>query len=169
MRWYGIDREERVWDKRYAFWEYPIREVGYKMQMTDVNASIGLGQLPYLEKHLEHRRRLAKLYEKALEQSKTLKAQKILPYAKSNYWMFTVICKNKNIKLKLWQALKKIGVRAEEAHRRNDIYPVFAKYKNKELPGVTFFNDHHLIIPVGHWVNEQKATEIANILAGFKH
>lgn len=43
LRWYGVDREERVWDKGYAFWEYPISEVGYKMQMTDINASIGLG------------------------------------------------------------------------------------------------------------------------------
>lgn len=167
LRWYGIDREERVWDNRYSFWEYPISEVGYKMQMTDVSASIGLGQLPYLKKHLGYRRRLAKLYEKALAKSKTLKSQKILPRAKSNYWMFTVICDNKNTKLRLWKTLHKIGVRAEEAHRRNDMYPVFAKFRKEELPGVTFFNDNHIIIPVGHWVSEKKAREIAQILAGF--
>lgn len=167
LRWYGIDREQRVWDERYHFWEYPISELGYKMQMTDIAASLGLGQLPYLKKHLEHRRRLAKLYEKALAESKTLKAQKILTGAKSNYWMFTVICDNKNTKLNLWKTLNKIGVRAEEAHRRNDIYPVFRKYKKGKLPGVTFFNDNHLIIPVGHWVSEQKAREIAEILASF--
>ncbi len=167
LRWYGIDREKRVQDERYGFWEYPISEVGYKMQMTDVGASIGLGQLPYLKKHLEHRRKLAKLYEEALAQSKTLAAQKILPKAKSNYWIFTVICDNQNTKLKLWKALNKIGVKTEEAHRRNDIYPVFAKHKNSKLPGVTFFNDNHIIIPVGHWVNGQKAKEIAETLANF--
>lgn len=167
LRWYGIDREERVWDKRYIFWEYPIREVGYKMQMTDVNASIGLGQLPYLKNHLGHRRKLSHFYEKALAESKTLKAQKILPKAKSNYWMFTIICDNKNTKLKLWKTLKKIGVKAEEAHRRNDLYPVFAKYRKEELPGVTAFDENHLIIPVGHWVSEQKAREIAEVLANF--
>lgn len=167
LRWYGIDREERVWDDHYSFWEYPISEVGYKMQMTDVSASIGLGQLPYLEKLLRHRRKLAKLYEDALVHSKTIKAQKILPKAKSNYWMFTVICDNKNTKLKLWEALSKIGVRVEEAHRRNDIYPVFAKYRKEELPGVTAFDDNHLIIPVGHWVSKQKAKEVAETLANF--
>ena len=81
--------------------------------------------------------------------------------------MFTVICDNKNTKLKLWKSLNKIGVRAEEAHRRNDIYPVFTKYKNGELPGVTYFNNNHLIIPIGHWVRKQNAREIADILATF--
>lgn len=167
LRWYGIDREKRTWGRNYNFWEYPISEVGYKMQMTDVAASIGLGQLPYLEKLLEHRRRLAKLYEKALAGSKTLKAQKILAKAKSNYWMFTVVCDNKNSKLKLFKILKKIGVSAEEGHRRNDTYPVFVKYKKEELPGVTYFNDNHLIIPIGHWVSKEKAGEIADILSCF--
>src|SRR3989344_9620116 len=111
LRWFGIDREHRVWDKSNIYWDYPIRAFGYKMQMTDVNASIGLGQLPYLKKHLEHRRRLAKLYEKALAESKALKAQKILPKAKSNYWVFTITCDNKNTKLNLWNALNKIGVK----------------------------------------------------------
>lgn len=167
LRWYGIDREERRWDERNIFWEYPISEVGYKIQMSDVCASVGLGQLPYLEKHLAHRRKLAKLYEEALAQSKTIKAQKILPKSISNYWMFTVICDNVNIKLGLWKALHELGVKTEEAHRRNDTYPVFAKYKNGELPGVTIFNDNHLIIPVGQWVSEQKGKEIAEVLAKF--
>lgn len=167
LRWYGIDREERKWDERNIMWEYPIAEVGYKMQMTDVGAAVGLGQLPYLEKHLAHRRKLARLYEEALTQSKTIKAQKILSKATSNYWMFTVICDNMSTKLGLWKALHKVGVKTEEAHRRNDIYPVFAKHKNGELAGVTIFNDHHLIIPVGQWVSEEKAKKIAEILAKF--
>lgn len=167
LRWYGIDRERRQWDKLHSFWEYPISEVGYKMQMTDVAASIGLGQLLYLKKHLEYRCKLAKFYEKALEQSKTLKSQRILPKAKSNYWIFTIICDNQNTKHNLLKALNKIGVKAERAHRRNDIYPVFSKYKKEDLPGVTAFDGSHLIIPIGHWVSEQKAREIAETLASF--
>lgn len=164
LRWYGIDRDQRKWEN-FNYWDYPITEVGFKMQMTDVNASIGLGQLHYLTKHLKHRRKLAGIYESALAQNKNISAQKILPEAKSNYWIFTVICNNAKTKLRLWSALKKIGVKAEEAHRRNDIYPVFSKYTRKALPGVKLFDENHLIIPIGHWVSEKKATEIAGVLA----
>lgn len=54
-----------------------------------------------------------------------------------------------------------------EVHRRNDLYLVFAERGFGALPGVTYFNDNHLIIPVGHWVSRQKAKEIAQILASF--
>jgi len=167
LRWYGIDREERKWSETFAFWEYPIKEIGYKAQMTDVSAAVGLGQLPYLNKHLAHRRRLARLYETALLNSKTVKAQKILAKAKPNFWIFTVICDSPQTKMKLWKAMNKISVKIEEAHRRNDIYPVFNKYRKDKLPGVTYFDENHVIIPVGHWVGKHDAASIAEVLAGF--
>lgn len=167
LRWYGIDREERRWDKSFAFWKYPIEEVGYKAQMTDVSAAVGLGQLPYLSKHLAHRRRLAKLYESALKNSKTVKAQKILAKATPNYWIFTVICDSPQTKVKLWKAMNKISVKIEEAHRRNDIYPVFKKYSKGNLPGVAYFDENHIIVPVGHWVSNHDAAAIAEVLARF--
>lgn len=167
LRWYGIDRENRKWDERDFFWEYPISEIGFKAQMTDVNASIGLGQIPYLNKNLEHRRNLANIYEEALKNSKSVKAQKILPNAKPNYWIFTVICDTKSTKLKLWKSLRNISVKAEEAHRRNDTYPVFKEYKKDDLSGINYFDNNHLIIPVGHWVSEDDAKTIASVLSSF--
>lgn len=167
LRWYGIDRQSRSWDKKFSSWEYPITEVGMKAQMTDISASIGIGQLPYLEKLLEHRRKLAKIYEEALTKSTAVKAQKILPNSKSNYFMFTVICANSQIKEKLWRNLNKINVKAEVAHRRNDLYPVFEKADHPKLPGVDKFDQNHLIIPVGYWVSTKKAKEIAEVLSKF--
>ena len=165
LRWYGIDRDKRK--QGGTFWYYPIKEAGFKMQMTDVAASIGLGQLPYIKQLLSHRRKLANMYQKALKTSRTLKAQKVLPGANPNYWMFTVLCGNNKNRHKLWQGLAKINVAAEEAHRRNDLYPVFKKFKKEHLPGVTKFNGQELIIPNGFWVLEKQAKRIAQVLADF--
>ena len=167
LRWYGIDRDARIWDDRFRSWEYPISEIGYKMQLTDLNAAIGLGQIPYLKKHLKIRRAHAKIYRDALKTSNTLTAQRILPKSIPNYWTFTVICKDLAVKMRLAKVLKKIGVQAEVAHTRNDAYPVFLQYKKEVLPGVALFNDHHLIIPIGQWVTQQKAKQIAHVLASF--
>lgn len=167
LRWYGIDRQKRVWNTVFNRWEFDIDEIGSKMQMTDVQAAIGLGQLPWLPKLLAHRRRVALLYEKALASSTHLVAQRSLPHSLSNYWMFTVICQNISMKKRLITELKKIGVQAETAHTRNDRYAAFLKYGKHDLPGVTHFNDCHLIIPVGHWVPIRKAREIAGVLASL--
>lgn len=165
LRWYGIDRERRVVGP--TFWDYPIKEAGFKMQMTDVNASIGLGQLPYLSQLVSRRQKIAKIYEEAIKKSKSLRCQKILPKASPNYWMFTILCDSKEVRLKLWESLDEIGVQSGEAHIRNDLYPAFRKYRQAKLPGVAKFNNQKLIIPNGYWVDEKTAERVAEVLANF--
>jgi len=117
---------------------------------------------------------IAKIYQKAISKSRILKSQKILKGAEPNYWMFTVLCGSSRNRLKLVKAMAKINVAAEEAHRRNDLYPIFAKYKqsfsaNKKdpLPSVSEFDNQELIIPNGFWVTGKKAVQIAHILSSF--
>ena len=165
LRWYGIDRDKRI--DGPTFWHYPIKETGSKMQMTDILAALGLGQLPYLDDILKHRRKIAKIYDKAIDNNKNLKRQKVIEGAKPNYWIYTVITQGNKHRLELYEKLKSIGVRAEEAHRRNDLYPVFKKYKKEELPGVARFDESEIIVPVGQWVTEEKADQIAQVLADF--
>jgi len=67
MRLHGIDRE--VWN-RYtspgAGWKYDVVAAGYKYNMTDIQAALGLVQLAKLERHAVRRRRLAGRYLSAL-------------------------------------------------------------------------------------------------------
>ncbi len=165
LHWYGIDREKRI--NGPTFWHYPIKETGSKMQMTDISAALGLGQIPNIDSILKHRKEIAKIYDEAIDKSKTLKYQKVIKGAVPNYWIYTVLTPGHEYRLKLYEKLKKIGVRGEEAHRRNDLYPVFDKYRTEELPGVKQFDESEIIIPVGQWVPEEKAKQIAEILASF--
>ncbi|HAO48485.1 MAG TPA: DegT/DnrJ/EryC1/StrS aminotransferase, partial [Runella sp.] len=58
LRWFGIDRTS----KQKGIWENDIVEVGYKYQMTDIAASLGLAGLEEFDEHLAHRQRLYRLY-----------------------------------------------------------------------------------------------------------
>ncbi len=63
MRLHGIDRD--VWN-RYTenkpSWEYDVVEAGYKYNMPDVNAAIGLAQLEKAEEFRAERQRVAEYY-----------------------------------------------------------------------------------------------------------
>ena len=63
MRLHGIDRD--VWD-RYASskpsWEYDILAPGFKYNMPDINAAIGLAQLERAEEFRRERQRCAERY-----------------------------------------------------------------------------------------------------------
>jgi dTDP-4-amino-4,6-dideoxygalactose transaminase len=63
MRLHGIDRD--VWN-RYTdangSWEYDVVEAGYKYNLTDLAAAIGVAQLAKAETFLERRRAVARAY-----------------------------------------------------------------------------------------------------------
>lgn len=56
-------------------WEYDIKELGYKFNMTDINASIGLDQLDKYDDNLKRRKEIVEYYEAHLnpEYLETLK------------------------------------------------------------------------------------------------
>ncbi|MBD7912889.1 DegT/DnrJ/EryC1/StrS family aminotransferase [Clostridium cibarium] len=64
--WHGIDKNS--WD-RYVYpgnWGYSVLDHGYKYNMTDIQAALGISQLKRAEKMKEARRKLFKMYLKEL-------------------------------------------------------------------------------------------------------
>lgn len=44
-------------------WEYDIQELGYKFNMTDINAAIGIDQLDKYDDNLKRRKEIVEYYE----------------------------------------------------------------------------------------------------------
>ncbi len=68
LRFHGISKD--AW-KRYSVGDSPEFEViepGYKSNMTDIQAALGLSQMPKLDRFNEQRRKLAELYNNYLEE-----------------------------------------------------------------------------------------------------
>lgn len=67
MRLHGINRD--IWDRftsKTPTWEYDVVEAGYKYNMPDINAAIGLGQLEQAELFRSERQKVAEYYYKYL-------------------------------------------------------------------------------------------------------
>ena len=58
IRWFGIDRKA----KQDGTWQNDITEVGYKYQMTDISAALGLAALEEFDWILSHRQMLLRNY-----------------------------------------------------------------------------------------------------------
>lgn len=67
MRLHGINRD--IWDRyncHNVSWEYDVLDAGYKYNMPDINAAIGLGQLEQAELLRAERQKAATYYFKQL-------------------------------------------------------------------------------------------------------
>ena len=112
MRWLGIDKES--WkkskpdeDNEYKHWYYDIDYLGFKYNMNDLSASIGLVQLKKLDEMNSIRSGLIARYMEGIGSLK--KIRPILPFepVKYSYWLFGVRCEKRDELIKF---LKQNGI-----------------------------------------------------------
>jgi len=89
LRWVGINKGtwERASSPRYS-WQYDVDILGYKYNMNDIHATLGLVQLAKLDRMNEKRREIAAFYRKELSNEGWLKCPVEKEWAKHVYWLF---------------------------------------------------------------------------------
>lgn len=102
LRSHGIKKE--IYQKNNP-WFYDQKLLGYNYRMNDIEATLGISQLSRLEKFVDRRNKIAKIYKKYLNQNK-IKFQSLIPASKSSMHLF-VIRVNENIRMKIYNSLKK--------------------------------------------------------------
>lgn len=166
LRWYGIDREGERKDFRC---EEDIKEWGYKFHMNDINATIGIAQLPHLDEIIEKHKANARFYFGNLSHYYT-KAGRYIYDHDSAFWLFTILLPSQTERLQFMQYMKDNDVMVSQVHARNDSHTTFAPYK-VNLPGVEYFTERQVSIPV-HWGLTDKElkyiTDLCNTFA-FQH
>ena len=97
MRLHGINRD--VWDRFTAktpSWEYDVVDAGYKYNMPDVNAAIGLGQLEQAEIFRQERQRVAVYYYEYLKDVATIDLPICRVPMEDHAWhLFPIVLNNK--------------------------------------------------------------------------
>ena len=161
LRWFGIDREK----KQNGTWENDIFEIGYKYQMTDIGACLGLLGLKDFEKILAHRRKIYKYYLNSFSKNKSITCIHDHSYKNNTAaWLFTIVSKNKD---QIQRLLKKNNIETNQVHFRNDKYSIFKNFvrKGQSFKNMDYLEDKYLVLPVHTKLtikDAKKITELVN-------
>ncbi|MBI2142409.1 DegT/DnrJ/EryC1/StrS family aminotransferase, partial [Candidatus Woesearchaeota archaeon] len=78
---HGMSSEKRYWHSK----------IGFNLRMTNIQAAIGLAQLEQIDKFIEAKRKNAQLYNSLLKGVEGISLPPEMPWAKSIYWMYSVL------------------------------------------------------------------------------
>ena len=150
LRWFGINRDENRKDFRC---EEDIQEIGYKMHMNDINASIGLENLPYAKDFVVNsHKKNAHFYNESLKSIPGVTLLENSLNCESSYWLYTIKVENQEGFMK---KMKESNIMVSRVHERNDIHSCVKKYKSP-LPNLDKLVKEMICIPVGWWVSSQE-------------
>lgn len=71
--------------------EYVHNEIGYNYRLTNIQAALGCAQMEQLPEFIERKRSIANSYRRALESIQGISLMSEAPWARSIYWMYTVL------------------------------------------------------------------------------
>jgi len=147
IRWFGLDRKF----KGPSRWEQDITESGFKYHMNNINASIGLLQMPYLDKLIdEHIKNSDYLHKKIKNPNVSHLVRK--QDRVSSCWLHSILVEDRD---KFREYMKSNGIHVDVAHVSNLQYTVFNKFKKETLHGLEFFDEKLINIPCGWWLSEK--------------
>jgi len=156
LRWFGIDRSA----KQKGIWENDITEIGYKYQMNDISAALGLAALEDFDEKLIYRQLLFKTYVDLLSDFKDVKIVggdiKDRTHAA---WMFTIIVEKKN---DLMKKLRDNNIESAQVHYRNDRYSIFGG--RGKYPNMDSVEDKYLVLPLHTKMDVLDVKRICNLI-----
>ena len=89
--------------------EYVHNEIGYNYRLTNIQAAMGCGQMEQLNAYISAKRKIAERYSMELRQIPGIEPMREAPWARSTFWMYTVLIKEKESGLNSRQLLKSLS------------------------------------------------------------
>jgi dTDP-4-amino-4,6-dideoxygalactose transaminase len=157
-RWFGINRSARL----QGFWDNQISEIGYKYQMTDIAAAMGLAALESFDLSLAKRRRLLAEYNKNLQRVPGVRVLgSKFTDREHAAWLCTVLVENRQ---NLQQKLSEHHIESDLVHYRNDRYSVFNKQQHG-FPNMDKADPFYLVLPMHPLMSIGDVQEICHVIA----
>ena len=157
IRWFGIDRS----NKQKGNWENDIWEVGYKYQMTDISAAMGIAALHEFDETLLHRQKLFQAYRKEL---KGVPGIKLLGADHTDRthaaWLCTCLVEKR---LDFMKNLREHKIESSQVHYRNDRYTVLGGRRDN-LPNMDAIEENYIVLPLHSHMTEENVNYVCQVI-----
>ena len=89
-------------------WYYEMSDLGYNYRITDFQSALGNSQLKKIDKFIQARRRIAKIYDNGFSKNKFIKVPKVNSNTSHAYHLYTLLIDFKRINKSRNEIMKKL-------------------------------------------------------------
>jgi len=163
LRWFGIDREDPNRWKNDSRCEKDIPEWGYKYNMNDVTARIGLANLRSINRLIHISQDNIIYYREKLKDIDGITLLQNSEDRSSPGWIFTILVENRN---DFCRKMEEKGIMVSQVHERNDKHTCVKEFVRTDLPALDYIVERMIALPCGWWVKKSDREYIAESIKG---
>lgn len=164
LRLHGMSKD--AW-KRYSdkgSWYYEIADCGWKYNMTDIQAALGIHQIKKLDRFIEIRRGYAEIYNEELKKVDEV----ITPYEKSNvkhvYHLYPILLRSHN-RNEFVEKMYERGIGCSVHFIPLHLHPFYKNtfgFKKGDFPNAEWVYEREVSLPLYPKMKEEDVESIAN-------
>ena len=169
LRFHGIDKEAWARYSKNSVPFYDVTACGYKYNMMDLQAAIGLHQLDKLNEFNKKRTYLASLYDKALSEVDELIIPPFkCPYGVNSWHIYVVAVKKEKLKIDrntFIMELKKHNIGCGVHYVGVHMQPYYKKtlgYKRGTLSICEYYSDRIMSLPLYPLMSKSDISKVTN-------
>lgn len=162
---HGMSRD--AW-KRFSdegFKHYFVNNAGFKYNMTDVQAAVGLRQLPKIEEWHNKRVEIWKKYDEAFRDLPVILPEKEEENTRHARHIYTIILKTEELKKDrdfILDALQKEGIGCGVHYTALHLHPFYRKfgYRRGDFPDAEYIGERTITIPLSPKLTEKDVEDV---------
>lgn len=164
---HGIDRN--VFDRfsgNSKKWDYDVVTNGFKFNLPDLNAAIGLVQLDKLNEGQVKREKIANLYRSILAKTNLDFTSEANDKGQHAYHLFQIISKNgdKSFKQNIFNQFEKNEVGYSVHYKPLHLMKFWKKFSKQQYPNAEFHFNHSVSLPIYPSLSSDNVEEICNLI-----
>ncbi len=174
LRWVGMDKDTlRRFSKEKKPWDYDIISLGYKYNMNDISAGIGLAQLKKLDEMNEKKDNIIKKYNEAFKDISWLRIPTKKAYAKNAYWLY-ILRIEKGSRDDFMSYLLKNEILTNTSFKPLHLFSFYKNYyeKNKILVECPISEEEWkklVVLPLYPEMTEEEFDKIIEVVKNYKN
>ncbi|MBK5274426.1 MAG: DegT/DnrJ/EryC1/StrS aminotransferase family protein [Desulfuromonadales bacterium] len=176
MKFHGMSRE--AW-KRFAASGTPNYDIllpGFKYNMMDIQAAIGIHQLPRLDGFIDRRRDIAEFYNRELADMAELALPAYAPYQQRHAWhLYTPLVRIEQLTIdrdSFMEELKKSNIGSGlhyKAIHHHAWYREHLPVADSELPNASYASERILSLPLFPKMTDEDAADVVEAVKEVIH
>ena len=172
---HGISKN--AW-KRYGkegFQHWELLMPGYKYNMFDMQASLGIHQIKKVESFLNRRVQIVKKYNDAFEKTEEIQLLKPESNIKHAHHLYVIVIKTENLKVsrdKVLNEIQKRGIGVAVHFRSLHLQPFFKQhfnYKKGMFPQAEYLSDRVISLPLYPKMTDEDVSRVIETVLGVLH
>lgn len=156
-RWFGIDRFKRK-PSILGEPEWNVNTLGYKYQMNDIAAAIGLGNLVDFDFIMKRRHEIVARYREALEKVSGVRLFERSSERESADWLFSIHVEKREDFCRMMMSK---GIMVSVVHLRIDRNSLCGGERS-DLPELDRFTQTHISLPLHPYLTEADIEQVIN-------